>query len=147
MKPINYLKREILLLVDEDDLIDNLEIYEEYLKLSDMSFMPSNKPAEFIEELWDKCVELDILDPYISDYRYSGIDTGLLERYSDRYYESKEVAKQITRSDKWIGWTYWYGGGKHGEPEAVDWMNDCYLLEIEVAMKPVMEFKVVGSKE
>ena len=28
----------------------------------------------------------------------------------------------------WVGWTYWYGGGKYGEPEAIDWMDDAYDL-------------------
>ena len=46
-----------------------------------------------------------------------------------RHYESKSVAKKI--GDHWIGWTYWYGGGKHGEPWAVDWISKAYFLDVE----------------
>ena len=60
-----------------------------------------------------------------SDFRCSGVDTNLPAPYS-RHYESQSVAKLIDGS--WIGWTYWFGGGKYGEPEAVDWMNEAYEL-------------------
>jgi hypothetical protein len=29
----------------------------------------------------------------------------------------------------WVGWTYWYGGGKHGEPSAMPWIEDAYNLD------------------
>lgn len=44
-----------------------------------------------------------------------------------RHYESESVAAQAP-DGSWIGWTYWFGGGKHGEPEAIDWMNSAYDL-------------------
>jgi hypothetical protein len=34
---------------------------------------------------------------------------------SSRHYEAKSVAKQMS-DGTWVGWTFWYGGGKHGEP-------------------------------
>lgn len=42
----------------------------------------------------------------------------------------------------WVGWTYWYGGGKHGEPEAIDWMEDAYNVEVveEIKMVTVQTF-------
>ncbi|WP_244097750.1 hypothetical protein [Burkholderia anthina] len=30
----------------------------------------------------------------------------------------------------WVGWNYWYGGGKHGEPEAVEWIEDAYDVRV-----------------
>jgi hypothetical protein len=38
-----------------------------------------------------------------------------------RLYETKSVAAPML-DGTWVGWTYFYGGGKHGEPEvdAVD---------------------------
>jgi hypothetical protein len=39
-----------------------------------------------------------------------------------RHYESKSVAAEV--DGQWVGWTYWYGGGKHGE-------RDAYLLDCE----------------
>lgn len=47
---------------------------------------------------------------------------------SSRHYESKSVAAQYV-DGSWVGWTYWYGGGKHGEPEAVDWIEYAYNLD------------------
>ena len=46
---------------------------------------------------------------------------------SSRHYESKAVAAKCP-DGTWVGWTYWYGGGKHGEPESVDWMDSAYDL-------------------
>jgi hypothetical protein len=44
---------------------------------------------------------------------------------SSRHYESDAVAAKAP-DGSWVGWTYWYGGGKHGEPEAIDWIEDAY---------------------
>jgi hypothetical protein len=31
----------------------------------------------------------------------------------------------------YVGWSYWYGGGKHSDPGAVDWMNSAYFLDVK----------------
>lgn len=81
-------------------------------------------PCQNVDELYDALVEQDAHWDGVSEVRCSGIETGLPAEYS-RHYESKAVAMQMP--DKtWVGWTYWYGGGKHGEPEAIDWMNEAY---------------------
>ena len=56
-------------------------------------------------------------------------ETGIECDYS-RYYDSKSVAGQVF-DGSWVGWTYWFGGGKHGEPDAIDWIEDAYSLEVE----------------
>lgn len=61
------------------------------------------------------------------EIRGSGIETGLPCEWS-RHYESKAVAAKMP-DGTWVGWTYWYGGGKHGEPSAIDWMDDAYDLD------------------
>ncbi|MFJ2362504.1 hypothetical protein ACIPIN_02090 [Pseudomonas sp. NPDC087697] len=45
-----------------------------------------------------------------------------------RHYEAKSVAAQLP-DGSWVGWTYYYGGGKHAEPEAIDWMSEAYELD------------------
>lgn len=55
---------------------------------------------------------------------------------SSRHYEAKPVAANVNGS--WIGWTYWYGGGKHAEPEAVDWIEDAYDLHVTEETKTVV---------
>ncbi len=47
-----------------------------------------------------------------------------------RNYESKFVAKELLNG-KWVGYTYWYGGGKHGEPQAIPWMAEACFLGYE----------------
>jgi hypothetical protein len=64
-------------------------------------------------------------------------ETGIQTQYS-RYYESKAVARQF--GDKWVGWTYWYGGGKHGEPESVEWMEHAYFVEAKEETQVVLVF-------
>ena len=63
------------------------------------------------------------------EVRCCGENTGITDRYSSRHYECDEVAAQCP-DGKWVGWTYWHGGGKHGEPEAIDWMNDAYDVSV-----------------
>lgn len=60
------------------------------------------------------------------EIRGTGIHTEIPAPYS-RNYESQSVAKQCP-DGSWVGWTYWYGGGKYGEPEAINWMDDAYDL-------------------
>lgn len=69
----------------------------------------------------DYCREIE------QDYRYGEVETGLPVEWS-RHYESKAVATQTAEGD-WIGWTFWHGGGKHGEPESIDWVEDSYNLK------------------
>jgi hypothetical protein len=72
---------------------------------------------EHYEELYDIKYE----------FREGQIETNL-PCESSRHYESKSVAAQCPNGE-WVGWTYWYGGGKHGEPEAIDWIEHAYDLD------------------
>lgn len=84
--------------------------------------------AENIDQLFDEAEENDDgnLQDARSEIRCSGVETGLECDWS-RHYESDAVAAQAP-DGSWVGWTYWYGGGKHGEPEAIDWIEDAYNL-------------------
>lgn len=82
--------------------------------------------AESIDAEYDRADEDDPDELYDArnEVRCTGTDTSLPCEYS-RHYESKSVAAQAL-DGSWVGWTYWYGGGKHGEPAAIDWMSDAY---------------------
>lgn len=56
---------------------------------------------------------------------------------TSRHYEAKSVAAQML-DGSWVGWTYWYGGGKHGEPEGIDWMDEAYDLTCTEEEKTVI---------
>jgi len=62
-----------------------------------------------------------------NELREGDFETGLPCEYS-RHYESYSVATKAP-DGTYVGWTYWYGGGKHGEPEAIDWMNEAYDVD------------------
>lgn len=89
-----------------------------------------------VEELWDEYYDQIYDDGYISEFREGEVETNVPCEYS-RHYESKAVAAQLPNGE-WVGWTYWYGGGKHGEPEAVDWMNHAYNLRCKEEEKLVI---------
>ena len=96
---------------------------------------------EKIDAAFDE-IEEDGLDDQISEAEselrgsYTH-ETGIQTQYS-RYYESKAVARRF--GDKWVGWTYWYGGGKHGEPESVEWIEHAYFVEAKEETQVVLVF-------
>lgn len=106
-----------------------------------------NKAAEFsktpepaatesnVDGLYDALREADGHWDAQNEVRCSGTDTGLEAEYS-RHYESDAVAAKMP-DGSWVGWTYWHGGGKHSEPEAMDWMNSAYNLNCKEEEKTV----------
>jgi len=84
--------------------------------------------AENVDEVFDEFDEKyeDSVQEAKYEIREGEVETGLPCDWS-RHYESKSVAAR-TPNGEWVGWTYWYGGGKHGEPEAIDWIEDAYDL-------------------
>lgn len=92
-------------------------------------------PCENVDDLLDQAEEEETLYDARSEVRASGIETKL-ECPSSRHYESKAVARQMP-DGSWVGWTYWYGGGKHAEPEAIDWISEAYDVECHEEQKMV----------
>lgn len=91
---------------------------------------------ENVDELYEAANEDCGLQDAIYDFRCSGIDTELPSPTS-RHYETKSVARKLM-DGHWVGWTYWFGGGKHGEPEAIDWMYGVYALDCKEEEKLVV---------
>lgn len=58
-----------------------------------------------------------------------------------RHYESRSVASRAP-DGSWVGWTYWYGGGKHGQPQSIDWMEEAYDVHCVTEMRPVNVFSI-----
>lgn len=54
-----------------------------------------------------------------------------------RHYEVDAVALCIFGT--WVTWDYYYGGGKHGEPEAVEWIDDAKFVRCK--QEPVTVIK------
>ena len=100
--------------------------------------------AENVDELYDAADESYVQDAR-NEVRSGEYKTGLPCDWS-RHYESESVAAKMP-DGSWVGWTYWYGGGKHGEPEAIDWMDDAYELDCAEEEKVVIvrTFQKVGE--
>lgn len=102
--------------------------------------------TEDVEEAWDKLEEVDARngDEYFGlydleeEFRCGGEPSGIPSDCS-RHYESESRAVQL-RDDSWVGWTYWYGGGKHGEPQAVPWLEDAYMVTQSTETRTVNVF-------
>lgn len=99
-----------------------------------------------VDELYEGLIEDDEHYDAIDEIRCSGIETGLPCNES-RQYESESVAAKML-DGTWVGWVYWYGGGKFGLPENIDWMSDAYELECTERQEVVIvqEFKVKESE-
>lgn len=83
--------------------------------------------SENIDALYDEREE-DWQDAR-DEVRCSGIETGIESKQWSRHYECEEVAAQCP-DGKWVGWTYWHGGGKYGEPSEVEWIDDAYDVDV-----------------
>ena len=101
---------------------------------------------ETIDATWQKLQEMDNVRDAMNDIRSSGDSTGLPDRQWSRNYESDEVGAKLP-DGSWVGWTHWHGGGKHGEPEAIDWISDAYDIACteEQKMVTVRSFSKVGA--
>ena len=98
----------------------------------------SSKYPEITEENIDSIFEdfEDELQDDIYLFREGDVETDIPCDWS-RHYESKSVASKMV-DGSWVGWTYWYGGGKHGEPESIPWMNEAYDLDLKEEEKLVV---------
>lgn len=90
--------------------------------------------ASNVDDLFEADDDGNIQDA-VSEVRGGQVKTGLPCDWS-RHYESESVAYK-TPDGSWVGWTHWYGGGKHGEPEAIDWMDSAYDLTVTEEEKVV----------
>lgn len=101
--------------------------------------------GEEIDHAWDALYEEDgdSCADGTSEIRGSFTEeTGLPCEYS-RHYEAKAVAAEMP-DGSWVGWTYWYGGGKHGEPGEVDWMEYAYDLTYGEETRTVKVWQKIG---
>jgi len=96
--------------------------------LADANMVCDFEDGESIDHVYDELQSEWLLQDGLEDFRCSGVETGLPCEYS-RHYESESVAKQLD-DGSWVGWTYWYGGGKFGDPQAIDWLEEAYDLDV-----------------
>lgn len=101
-------------------ILVQLSDYEDCAALKDYNITEEN-----VDDLYDEYS--DCVWDILYEFREGQVETNITPQYS-RNYESQSVAAKMP-DGTWVGWTYWYGGGKHGEPEAINWMNESYFLD------------------
>lgn len=109
--------------------------------------------AATIEEWWEKAEENELehiagtFGDAMCEFRSSGFETDLPTPYENqaRHYEYNEVAAEMP-DQTWVGWTYYHGGGKHSDPDGIDWIPGAYFVEMKVEMKPVRVFSLKATK-
>jgi len=88
-----------------------------------------------VDDYYDSLKSGGIAQDYAYEFREGEEETNIPCEYS-RHYETKSVASKMF-DGSWVGWTCYYGGGKHGEPEAFDWMSEAYFLDCKEEQKLV----------
>ncbi|MFU9046311.1 hypothetical protein ACNAUY_07950 [Acinetobacter tibetensis] len=78
----------------------------------------------------------DALQELREEVRCGGVETNLPASHS-RHYEVDAVAMYIFGT--WVSWDYYYGGGKHGQPEECEWIDCAKFVRCE--QEPVTVIK------
>ena len=96
--------------------------------------------ADTIDELYDEYKDRSLLDDCDNETRVAGVETNLPCKMS-RHYDSESVA--INVRGVWVGFTEWSGGGKYGEPGAIDWIDHAYFVDAKPVVVTRHEFSLI----
>jgi hypothetical protein len=105
---------------------------------------PLPYPCANVDELYAAADQRDNLTDALAVVRCSGEETGIECEWS-RHYERAARAARLP-DGTWVGWTYWYGGGEHGEPESVPWVEDAYDVTAREETRVVRVFAKAGAR-
>ena len=94
----------------------------------DDKVLPDNLTEELIDELYTDEEYEDSINDAENELRSGQWETNIPESEYSRHYECQSVAAQMS-DGSYVGWLYWTGGGKHGEPESMDWIEDAYDVD------------------
>lgn len=100
---------------------------------------PPPYPCPNVDDLYAAAEERDEISDARSEVRGSGEETDIKSTDWSRHYENKSVAARLP-DGTWVGWTYWYGGGKHSDPDSVPWMEDAYDVTMREETRVVQVF-------
>jgi hypothetical protein len=131
MTPEQKIKREILFEAGKD------AFYKSYLTNCEVT-------ADNVDELYYQFVENapDCEQDLSEEFRCSGVSSNIKIHDFSRNYECESVARQLS-DGSWVGWTYWYGGGKHGSPESIPWMDTAYHVSATEKTVIAYDFKKI----
>lgn len=99
--------------------------------------------TEIIESVWDAFNETYEAQDAKDEFRQGEEYTHIATQFSE-HYECKPVAAEMP-DGTWVGWNYWYGGGRHSEPSEIEWMEDAYEVSFHEETIVVKRFNKVGT--
>ena len=113
-------------------------IIEKSAQVDEEIYVPFPIISSNIDEIYDELFDnyADTMSDISYELREGEVETDILCDYS-RHYETKSVAVK-TLDGSYVGWTYFFGGGKHSEPEAVPWKEYSYNLDCHEEEKLVV---------
>ena len=150
MKPLSYLYRELILglltSIDGDSTLDeDEEMFAIELKAKSANLInPLNFDEKQCEDTY-RSIRTSQLSGYLNDLeselREGKVKTGLVPECGG-YAESEAVAIPVSGiPDLCIGWTYFFGGCKHSNPESIEWMENCYLVRARDRVQTIRFFE------
>ena len=102
-----------------------IDRYNTYAELEGQESITDEVTPDTVDDLYEDIEDVGELK---YELREGEVETNIVS-LSRRYYESSVAAK--APNGQWVGWSYWpywYGACHNSEPDAVDWMNESYLL-------------------
>jgi len=117
LSPAQMLKQAIMLAGIKVSSYDG-ELTKKYVLALDSSKIDAAYEAFVLEDAYGVTEE----------FREGQVETGI-DPYVGNHYDAKGVAAQM-HDGSWVGWNYYSGGGKHGNPEDIDWIDDAYSLVV-----------------
>lgn len=136
-KASDYIYKEII----KEALVKDLTLKDEVILSLSNAEEVYDHPSEFFNE--DDAESL--LSEIKSEWRYSGEEINLFPTESSRHYEIDYVARQVGLV--WVGWNFVYGGGKHSDPEAYDWISSANFLNVDKEVEVVKVVRTFSRKE
>lgn len=121
MTPQDKLKWRILSAISHIDDDPDTEFLEKFKAL---------KLPEQLDEAWNLAQEWDGWQDLREDFRNQGTRTELQTPWS-RHYDCEMHVVQCP-DGTWVAFPYWYGGGKHGEPQAIEWITADEIREVSM---------------
>lgn len=113
------------------------ELIREHLKLDHLEAEHREQYPNSSDEERERDVETWKHEA-MEEFRGSGERTGLTPRQWSRHYECEILATKI--GETWVAWPHWYGGGKHGCPEDIPWIDDAFYPEVRQETRVVNVF-------